>query len=123
MSVATLTADQFEETIKAHEMVIIDFWAAWCGPCKSFAPAFDAAAERHPEVAFTKVNVDEEQELAGLFQVRSIPTIAFMREGIVIYAHSGALQGSELDEIIGKVKALDMAQVHADMAAQQQGQA
>jgi thioredoxin 1 len=121
MSVATLTAALFEETIANHEIVVIDFWAAWCGPCKFFAPIFEQAAGRHPEVAFTKVNVDEEQELAGMFQVRSIPTIAFMREGIVIYSHAGALQQSELDEIIGKVKALDMVQVHADMAAQQAG--
>jgi thioredoxin 1 len=121
MSVATLTTAQFEETIANHEMLVIDFWAAWCGPCKFFAPIFEQAATRHPEIAFAKVNVDEEQELAALFQVRSIPTVAFMREGIVIYAHSGALQPSELDEILTKVKELDMAQVHADMAAQQQG--
>jgi thioredoxin 1 len=119
MSVANLTAAQFEETLANHEIIVIDFWAAWCGPCKSFAPTFEKAAERHPEVAFAKVNVDEEQELAGMFQVRSIPTLAFMREGIVIYSQAGALQGSELDEIIGKVKALDMVQVHADVAAQQ----
>jgi thioredoxin 1 len=119
MSVANLTAEQFEETLANHEMLVIDFWAAWCGPCKFFAPIFEQAAGRHPEIAFAKVNVDEEQQLAGMFQVRSIPTIAFMREGIVIYAHSGALQASELDEILTKVKELDMAQVHADMAAQQ----
>jgi len=119
MSVANLTADQFEETLSNHEILVLDFWAAWCGPCKFFAPIFEQAATRHPEIAFAKVNVDEEQELAGMFQVRSIPTVAFMREGIVIYAHAGALQPTELDEIIGKVKALDMAQVHADMAAQQ----
>lgn len=118
MSVANLTAALFEETIQAHEIVIIDFWAAWCGPCKAFAPIFEAAAERHPEVSFTKVNVDEEQELAGLFQVRSIPTTAFMREGIVIYAHAGLLQASELDDIIAKVKELDMDKVRADMQAQ-----
>lgn len=117
MSVANLTADQFEETMGMHDMLIIDFWAPWCGPCKFFAPIFEQAATRHPEVAFAKVNVDEEQELAGLFQVRSIPTIAFMREGIVLYAHAGAMQASELDDIIGKMKALDMDQVRADVEA------
>ena len=119
MSVANLTIAQFEETLANHEMLVIDFWAAWCGPCKFFAPVFEQAATRHPEIAFAKVNVDEEQELASMFQVRSIPTIAFMREGIVIYSQAGALQASELDEILTKVKELDMAQVHADMAAQQ----
>lgn len=121
MSVANLTAEMFEETVANHEILVLDFWAAWCGPCKFFAPIFEQAATRHPEVAFAKINVDEEQELAATFQVRSIPTIAFMREGIVLYAHAGALQPSELDEIIGKVKDLDMAQVRADIEAQQAG--
>lgn len=119
MAVINLKTDQFEETIKNNEIVILDFWAEWCGPCKQFGPVFEEISEKYPDIAFCKINVEEEQELAGMFQVRSIPTLTFMRQGIVVFSNPGAIPGNTLEEGIKQLVELDMDQVHKDLAAEQ----
>lgn len=119
MSVINLTTAQFEETIAKNDIVILDFWAEWCGPCKQFGPVFEEISDKYPDIAFCKVNVEEEQELAGMFQVRSIPTITFMREGIVVFSNPGAIPGNTLEEGIKQLLDLDMEQVHKDLAEAQ----
>jgi len=115
-----LTQENFEETVNKNPMVIIDFWAPWCGPCKGFAPVYEKAAETHPDVVFAKVNTDEQQELAGSFNIRSIPTLIVFREKVILFQQAGALPGAALEQVITQAKALDMAKVHAEVAAQQQ---
>ncbi len=116
-----LTKDNFEQTVNGGKMVIIDFWAPWCGPCKGFAPVFEKASETHADVVFGKVNTDEEQELAGAFGIRSIPTLMVFREKVILFQQAGALPGNALDQVIAQAKTLDMAKVHQEIA-QQQGQ-
>ena len=120
MAVINLTLAQFDETINNNDMVILDFWAEWCGPCKQFGPVFEEVSEKHPDIVFAKINVEEEQELAGMFQVRSIPTIALMREKVVVYANPGAIPASNLEEAIEQLRGLDMQKVHEDVAKSQQ---
>lgn len=122
MAVVELTQQNFESTITGNKMVIVDFWAPWCGPCKSFAPVFEAAAEKHPDVVFAKVNSDDEQALAGHFGIRSIPTIMLFREQIIVFMQAGALPASGLESVLEQGKALDMDQVRRDIAAQQSQQ-
>lgn len=119
MAVVDLTADQFEDTIANNDIVIFDFWAEWCGPCKQFGPVFEEISEKHEDIVFAKVNVEEQQELAGMFQVRSIPTLVFMREKIVVFSNPGAIPGNALEEGIKQLRELDMEQVHADLAKAQ----
>jgi thioredoxin len=121
MATIELTTDNFKETIGAKDgkgTVIVDFWAPWCAPCRGFAPTFEAASEKHPDITFAKVNTEEQQELAGAFNIRSIPTLMVFREQIIIYAEAGALPASAFDQLIEQVKTLDMDQVRADIAAQ-----
>ena len=120
MAVLELTQQNFEATVTGNKLVIIDFWAPWCGPCKSFAPVFEAAAEQHPDVVFAKVNSDDEQALAGHFGIRSIPTIMLFREEIVVFMQSGALPASGLESVLTQAKALDMDQVRRDIAEREQ---
>ena len=123
MATIELSKDTFKDTITDNDIVLIDFWAQWCGPCKSFAPIYEAASEKHEGVVFAKVNTEEEQELAASFQIRSIPTLMMFREQIAIFSQAGMLPESALDEVIGKAKELDMDKVRAEVEAQQAGNA
>src|SRR5688572_25091188 len=116
MSTVALTKENFEEVVTGNDMVMIDFWAPWCGPCRAFAPSFEAAAERHPDVVFAKVNTEEEQELAAAFNIRSIPTLMFFREKVILYSEAGSLPPTALDEIVTKARELDMDEVRKDIA-------
>ena len=116
MATKALTKENFEEVVNGNDMVIVDFWAPWCGPCKGFAPVFEAASEKHPDVVFAKVNTDDEQELAASFNIRSIPTLMLFREKVILFSQAGALPGSALEQVITKGKELDMAMVHKEIA-------
>jgi len=122
MAVIDLKTEQFEETIEKNDIVIFDFWAEWCGPCKQFGPVFKEISEKHEDIAFCKVNVEEEEQLAGMFQVRSIPTLVFMREKVVVFSNPGAIPGNALEEGIKQLRDLDMEQVHKDIAKAQEEQ-
>jgi len=114
-----LTQENFETTIRGNPMVIVDFWAPWCGPCKGFAPVYEKASETHPDVIFAKVNTDEQQELAGAFGIRSIPTLMVFREQVILFQQAGALPGNTLEQVITQAKALDMAKVHEELKNQE----
>ncbi|MCP4407798.1 MAG: thioredoxin [Gammaproteobacteria bacterium] len=120
MATIQLTKENFDETVTNHEIVVVDFWAQWCGPCRSFAPIFEAASENHADIAFGKVNTEEEQELAAAFQIRSIPTIMILRDEIVLYSQPGMLGKSQLEDVLAKTKELDMAKVREEIAKEQE---
>ncbi len=120
MATVELTKDNFDEIVGGNNFVIVDFWATWCGPCQSFGPVFEEISEKHEDIAFAKVNTEQEQELAAHFQVRSIPTLMIFRDQIIIYSQPGALQGSQLEQLIEKARELDMDEVRKQVAEQQQ---
>lgn len=122
MATIELTSESFEKTVNENPMVIIDFWAPWCGPCRGFAPVYEKASEAHPDVVFAKVNTDEQQELAGSFGIRSIPTLMVFREKVILFQQAGALPGNALEQVISQAKSLDMAKVHAEVSSQQAAQ-
>ena len=122
MATVDVTKENFEEIVTKNSLVILDFWAAWCGPCKAFAPAFEAASEKYPDVVFGKINTEEQQELAGHFQIRSIPNIMLFRDQIVLFSQPGAMPAAGIDSVIEQAKALDMDKVRAEIAeAEAQG--
>ncbi len=116
MSTVELTKDSFQDAITPDGTLIVDFWAPWCGPCRGFAPVFEQAAAEHPDVTFAKVNTDVEQELAGALGIRSIPTLMVFREKVLLFSQPGALSAGQLGELLTKVKEVDMAEVHRDIA-------
>jgi thioredoxin 1 len=119
MATITLSKDNFEQVVNDNDLVLIDFWASWCGPCQSFAPIYETISEKVSDVIFGKVNTEEERELAATFQVRSIPTLMIFREQIIIFSQPGAIPGNALEDLIQQAKALDMDRVRAEITQQQ----
>ncbi len=115
MAVVELTEENFEDVVRKNDMVMIDFWAPWCAPCKMFGPIFEEASERHEDVVFAKVNTEEQQALAGSFGIRSIPTLMMAREQVIVFQEAGALQGEALNQIIEEVKKLDMEKIREEI--------
>ncbi len=118
MATVDLTAESFTSTVDGNGIVLVDFWAAWCGPCRMFAPVFEKASEEHPDIVFGKVDTEAEQSLAAQAQISSIPTLMAFRDGILLYAQPGALPAPALADLIGQVKELDMDVVRAEVAKQ-----
>ncbi len=120
MATVDLTTDTFEETVSGDGIVLVDFWAEWCGPCKHFGPVFEQASRKHPGIVFGKVDTEAQQELAAVFQIRSIPTLMAFREGVLVFEQPGALPAAALDQLIEAVGMLDMAGVHRQLAEAEQ---
>ena len=117
MATVNLTKDNFEQVVTGNDVVIVDFWAPWCAPCRAFAPTFEQASEQHADVVFAKVNTEEEQEVAGAFNIRSIPTLMVFREKVILYAEAGSLPAPALEQVITQARGVDMAEVHREIAA------
>ncbi len=118
MATVTMTKDNLEELVSGNDIVLVDFWASWCGPCRMFGPIFEAASERHPDVVFAKVDTEAEAELSGAFGIMSIPTLMVFREQVNIFSQPGALPEAALADLIAQVRGLDMAEVHRSVAQQ-----
>lgn len=121
MATQELTAGNFESQVTENDIVLVDWWAAWCGPCRSFAPVFEAASEAHPDIVFGKVDTDAEQALAAAASITSIPTLMAFREGVLVFSQPGAIPGPALEQVIAGVRGLDMADVHRQVAELSKG--
>jgi thioredoxin 1 len=119
MATTDLKSAEFESIVTGEGIVLVDFWAEWCGPCKSFGPIFEAASEQNPDITFAKIDTEAEQEIAGVLEIRSIPTLMIFRDGIQVFSQPGALPGHALDDLIEQVKGLDMDEVRAEISSQQ----
>ena len=119
MAVVELTKENFEQVVTSNPMVIVDYWAPWCGPCRGFAPVFEKVAEANPDVVFAKVNTDEEQEIAAHFQIRSIPTLMVFKDQVIVFSQPGALPQGAFEEVVQKTKSLDMEMVRKQIAEQE----
>ena len=119
MAVVELTKENFEQVVTSNPMVIVDYWAPWCGPCRGFAPVFEKVSEMHPDVVFAKVNTDEEQEIAAHFQIRSIPTLMVFSEQVIVFSQPGALPQGAFEQVVEKTKTLDMEMVRKQIAEQE----
>ena len=119
MAYVELTKENFEEVITSNDMVVVDYWAEWCGPCKSFGPVFEKVSEDFPDAVFAKVDTENEQEIASMFQIRSIPTLMIFRENVIVFSQPGAVPEGALRDVINKVENLDMVEVHKQVAQQQ----
>ena len=117
MAMTALTEATFEQTVTGNDIVLVDWWASWCGPCRAFAPVFAAAAEKHDDITFAKVDTEAEQNLAGMAGIMSIPTLMIFREGVLVFSQPGALPAAALEDLIDQVRALDMDEVHRTVAA------
>ena len=118
MATIELTKENFDATIENNDVVIVDFWAPWCGPCRMFAPTFEAVSEQHPNVVFAKLNTEDQQELAASFNIRSIPTLMVFREKVIVFSQAGMLPKAGFEQVVQKSLELDMVKVHAEIAAE-----
>jgi len=119
MATVEITKDNFKDTVSKDGIVILDWWASWCGPCRAFAPTFEQASTKHADITFGKIDTEAQPELSGAFEIRSIPTLMVFRDGILLFNQPGALPAAALEELVGKVRALDMEEVRREVTSRQ----